>query len=147
MANFKLPALVSGFSCRQTQGYGSMELCLLWRLPRTRYNDHGRAEPVQSLYVTKVPSVPGILMSKFTRCSHSFLRIHINSFIFRKTYDIRNPSSLAPRMFFQHLATSLTLPYFSAAQSWFIALFAFTAVPLLSSLSQLLVLPQSHPRL
>ena len=46
-------------------------------------------------------------------------------------------------MFFQHLATSLIPPYLSAAQSWFIALFTFTTVPLLPSLSQPLILP--HP--
>ena len=59
MANFKLPAFVSGFLCRQTQRYGSMELCLLWRLPRTRYNEHGRTETVQSLYGDQGPLCPG----------------------------------------------------------------------------------------
>ena len=107
----------------------------------------GALEPSNPYMVTKVPSVPGILMSKFTRCSHPFLLIHINSFTSQRKRRLPQPSSLASRMFFQHLAASLTLPYLSAAQSWFIALFAFPAVPLLPSLSQSLILPQSHPRL
>ena len=94
MADFKLPALVSGFLCRQTPRYGPMELCLLWRLPRTRYNEHWRAETVQSLYGEQGPLRPRNLISKFTRCSHPFLLIHINSSILRERDDIRNPSSL-----------------------------------------------------
>ena len=94
MANFKLPALVSGFSCRQTQRYGSMELCLLWRLPRTRYNEHGRAETVQSLYSDQGPLRPRNLMSKFTRCSHPSLLIHINSSISQR--NRRHPQPIIP---------------------------------------------------
>ena len=73
-------------------------------------------------------------MSKFTRCSHPFLLIYISSFASQRNRRHPQPIFPAPRMFFQHLGTSFTLPYLSAAQSWFIALFAFTAVPLLPSL-------------
>ena len=44
-------------------------------------NEHGRTKTVQSLYDDQGPLRPGKLMSKFTRCSHPFLLIHINSFI------------------------------------------------------------------
>ena len=86
---------MSGFLCRQTQRYGRMELCLLWRLPGTRYNEHGRAETVQFLYDDQGPLRPGNLMSKFTRCSHPFLLIHINSFISQRKR--RHPQPIIPR--------------------------------------------------
>ena len=97
-------------------------------------NEHGRGETVQCLYGDQGPLSPGNLMSKFARCSHPFLLIDINSFTSQRNRRHPQPIIPAPRMFFQHLATSLTLPYLPAAQSWFIALFTFTAVPLLPSL-------------
>ena len=96
-------------------------------------NEHGRGETVQSFYCYQGPLSPGNLMSKFTRCSHPFLLIYINSFTSQRNRRHPQPIIPAPRMFFQHPTTSFTLPYLSAAQSWFIALFTFTAVPLLPS--------------
>ena len=148
MANFKLPALVSGFLCRQTTLwlYGIMfALAVTKNMIQT---NTGALKPPNPYMVTKVqgPSVPGILMSKFTRCSHPFLLTHLNSFISQRNrrHPTHHPS---PEECSSNTLRHPSLHLISAAQSWFIALFTSTAVPHLSSLSQPLILPQSHPRL
>ena len=58
------------------------------------YQEHGRAEIVQSLYGDQGPLRLGNLMSNFTRCSHPFLLIHINSFISQR--NRRHPQPIIP---------------------------------------------------
>ena len=50
---------------------------------------------VQSLYGDQGPLRPGNVMSKFTRCSHPFLPIHINSFFYQR--NRRHPQPIIPR--------------------------------------------------
>ena len=106
MANFKLPALVSGFLCRQTTLwlYGIMfALAVTKNMIQT---NTGALKPPNPYMVTKVqgPSVPGILMSKFTRCSYPFLLIYINSSISQRKR--RHPQPIIP-----HSKNVLQTPY------------------------------------
>ena len=68
MANINLPAFVSG-SCARKHN-----VMALWDyVCFGGYQEHGRAEIVQSLYGDQSPLRLGNLMSKFTRCSRPFL--------------------------------------------------------------------------
>ena len=95
MANFKLPAL-----CRDSCA-GKHNVMALWNYVYFGgYQEHdttnkGALKPSNPYMVTKVPCVPGILMSKYTRCSHPFLLIHINSFISQRKR--RHPQPIIPR--------------------------------------------------
>ena len=145
MANFKLPAFASGFLCRQTQRYGSMELCLLWRLPRTRYNEHGRTETVQSLYGDQGPLRPGNSHVQIHKVLSSFSPDSYKLIYFSEketTSATHHPSPEECSNTLRHPSPHLiSQPPILAHSS------TFTAVPHLSSLSQPLILPQSHPRL
>ena len=83
------------------------------------YQEHdttntGPLKPSNPYMVTKVPSVPGILMSKFARCSHPFLLIHVNSFISQR--NRRRPQPIIPR-FKNVLPTPCDIPHLTLSLS------------------------------
>ena len=106
----------------------------------------GALRPSNPYMMTKVPSVPVI------SCPNSQGALSCSCDSYKLIYFSEKHTTSATHHPSPQECPSNTLRHpplhlISAAQFWFIALITFTAVPLLSSLSQPLILPQSHPRL